>query len=71
MYLIPMLRLVDIPALVVCCEENPEIVGLSRLWTAASWAALPLIAASSLTIRLPVDYFSAVNSAKAVMTRTD
>jgi len=71
MYLIPMLRLVDVPALVVCCEENPETPELSRHRTAASWAALPLIVASSLTIRLLVDYFSAVNSAKVVMTRTD
>lgn len=71
MYLIPMLSLVDIPALVVCCEENPEIVELSRLWTAASWAALLLIATSSLTIHLLVDYFFAVNSAKVVMTLTD
>ncbi len=65
------LRLVDIPAPMVRCEENLEILGLSRRRAAVSWATLPLIAASNLTIRLLVDYFSAVNSAKAVMTRTD
>lgn len=71
MYSIQMLRLVDVPALVVCCAENPETLGLSRRQAAASWVALPLIAASSLAIRPLVDYFSAVNSAKVVMTLTD
>ena len=71
MYLTQMSRLVDLLAQLSCCEEHPELLELSHHWMASSRVALPLIAASSLTTRLLVDCFSAVNSAAVVMTRTD